>query len=108
MQPVYGAGWYIYICNIAVVAMLAYSLRIFHRRRWSVARLSLYAAVTLVLVTASLFLTGFAHDDTEKVATLSSDGRVTYAASPSPTYSDDDPGQRFFFFFFFLPLVLHG
>ena len=30
----------------------------------------------MVLVTASLFLTGFAHDDTEKVATLAWPGQL--------------------------------
>ena len=98
LQPVYDAGWYIYICNLAVAAMLAYVALLFHRWRWSVTRLSLVATVGLVLVTASLFLTGFAHDDTEKVATRAADGRVTYAAALSPTFSDDDPGQFFFFF----------
>ena len=79
------------ICNVAVLALVAFARFLRVCRRWSVNLLSMATAVTLVVATSCLFLAGFAYDDTVKVATWV-DGQLTYAPAPDPTYSNDDPG----------------
>ena len=60
------------------------------RRRWSACLLSYAAAVTLVVATSSLFLSGLTHTGTEELISRTS-GRVAYVSTPD-TYADDDPG----------------
>ena len=78
------------MCAVATAALFAFWPAM-HARRWSVNLLSVRILVAFVVVTTSLFISGFARDDTEKVATWV-DGRLTYAPARNPTFSNDDPG----------------
>ena len=78
------------MCAVATAALFAFWPAM-HVRRWSVNLLSVRIIVAFVVVTTSLFISGFARDDAEKVATWV-DGRLTFVPDPNPTFSNDDPG----------------
>ena len=80
-------------CGVAILALVAFGVVLVVRKTWSVNLLSTVCVTSLVISTSALFLAGFARDDTELVAVVASDGRVTYGPAPDPTYADNDPGM---------------
>ena len=92
LQTNYVIVYFAPLIAVAVGGLFTFWL-VLYVRRWSVNLLSIRIIVAFVVATSSLFLSGFARDDTEKVATWV-DGRLTFVPDPNPTFSNDDPGDH--------------